>query len=58
MNRYEIRQTKRGKWFVKLNVGGKTFVQTIPFYDTRAEAEAKAEETNNPFFDASLTYGG
>lgn len=59
MNRYQICQSKRGRWYVKLQVNGKTFVNAIPFFDTREEAEELARKVAyGRWMDASLTYGG
>lgn len=59
MNRFQICQSKRGRWYVKLRVDGKTFVNCVPFFDTRAEAQALADKVAyGRWMDASLTYGG
>lgn len=59
MNRYKIRQSKRGKWFVELQVGDRKFLQTLQFFTTREEAEALAQAVaGGQWMDASLTYGG
>lgn len=59
MNRYEICRSKRGKWFVKLRVDGRSFCQNLQFFESREEAEALADAVvNNGWFNASTTYGG
>ena len=59
MNRYEICRSKRGRWYVKLQVGDRKFLQTLQFFDTRAEAQALADKVAyGRWMDASLTYGG
>ena len=59
MNRYEICQSKRGNWYVKLRVGRRTFCQNLPFFETREEAEELGRRVaDGGWFNASITYGG
>ena len=57
MNKAEVKKSKRGKYYVMLTVGERKFVQTLRFFETKAEAEALLiAVTSDAWYDGTVIY--